>query len=173
MLLYKVITHCYLQNWKRGDHTKMADFVRIAIGRLLTSGYALYVPLQRPLFDEIIILEGGLFHRCIIKCAVLCKDRGPTLSTKFVLEHHKLILSDLSIDRIIAVLPCRQQVWIIPMVSIGEITTIRLKARTDWLIGEVRSEQLDPSTRKQRISERLLIKEVNEERAFYDNILNH
>jgi len=150
----------------------MADFVRIAIGRLLTNGYALYVPLQRPLFDEIIVLERGLFHRCIIKCATLSKDRGPTLSTKFVLEYHHLILSDLNIDRIIAVLPSRHQVWMIPISSIGEITTLRLAARTDWLIGVVHNEQLDPSTREQRKSERRIIKEANEERSFYEGILN-
>lgn len=149
----------------------MADFIRIAISRLLQSGYDLYVPLQRPLFDELVILERGQFSRCIIKCASLCAERGPTLNTKFVLEHSVTLLSDLSIDKIIAVLPCRQQVWMIPIASIGEKTTIRLQSRSDWLIDRVVNVQLDPSTKTQRTSERKMIKEAEEEQAFYKRVL--
>ncbi len=149
----------------------MADFIRIAVSRLLQSGYDLYIPLQRPLFDELVILDKGQFSRCIVKCATLCAQRGPTLNTKFIIEHNTTLLSDLSIDKIIAVLPCRQQVWMIPLSSIGEKTTIRLQSRSDWLIDRVVNIQLDPSTRDQRISERRMVKEAEAEQAFYKRVL--
>ena len=149
----------------------MADFLRIAVTRLLQSGYDLYIPLQRPLFDELVILDKGQFFRCIVKCAMLCADRGPTLNTKFVIEHSVTLLSDLNIDKIIAVLPCRQQVWLIPLASIGEKTTIRLQARSDWLIDRVTNAQLDPSTRDQRTRERKMVKEAEEEASFYKRVL--
>ncbi len=149
----------------------MADFIRIAVSRLLQNGYDLYIPLQRPLFDELVILSEGQFSRCIIKCATLCPKRGPTLNTKFLLEHSVTLLSDLSVDKIIAVLPCYQQVWMIPIESICEKTTIRLQARSDWLIDRVTNVQLDPSTRTQRLSEREMVKAAEEEKLFYKRVL--
>ena len=149
----------------------MADFVKIAFSRLLQSGYDVYVPLQRPLFDELVILNKGQFFRCIIRCASLCADRGPTLSTKFILEHSVTLLSDLSIDKIIAVLPCYQHVWMVPIDSIGEKTTIRLRSRSDWLLNIVDNTQLDSSTRDQRIIEREMVKEAEKEQSFYKRVL--
>jgi len=149
----------------------MADFIRIAVSRLLQSGYDIYIPLQRPLFDELVILDKGRFFRCIVKSATLCAQRGPTLNTKFIIEHSVTLLSDLNIDKIIAVLPCRQQVWMIPLASIGEKTTIRLQARSDWLIDRVTNVQLDASTREQRVSERKMVSEAEKEHAFYKRVL--
>ena len=149
----------------------MADFIRIAVSRLLQSGYDLYIPLQRPLFDELVILDKGQFFRCIVRQASLCAQRGPTLNTKFIIEHSVTLLSDLSIDKIIAVLVCRQQIWMIPIDAIGEKTTIRLQSRSDWLIDRVMNVQFDASTRDQRSSERNLVVEAEEERMFYERIL--
>ncbi len=115
----------------------MADFLRTAYSQLLKYGYNIYIPLQRSMFDEIVLLERGSFLRCIVKEVVISKTRGPTLDSKFLLYHKDTLLTDLAVDRIVAVLPDKHQVWLIPISSVGDLSTVRLQSRSDWLLGNI------------------------------------
>ncbi len=160
----------------------MQDYLRNAILLLIKSGYDLFLPLQRPIYDELVISDGNLLRRYLVK-NVSTSQQGPIITTTIQKDSMRLITDGMSIDGIIASWPLNNEAWLVPIEAICDMQSIRLTNRDDWLIKPIR--RLDAPTRidihpdvAKQIKERQAneietVREVDKERKFFDSILSN
>lgn len=159
----------------------MEDYYKNAILLLIKSNYDIFLPLQKPLGDELVISDGNCLQRCLIK-KVSTTQQGPMLSAAITHNTMKLIVDSLSIDMIVASWPLNTDAWLIPVSAIAGMQSVRLANRPDWLLSSVR--RIDSTTRidmdpavaqqikDQALTEKATRKDGDEERQYYDNILH-
>jgi len=158
----------------------MQDYLRNAVLLLIKSGYDIFLPLQRPLYDELVVSDGNLLRRYIVK-GVSRTQQGPMISTTIQQNTIRMITDGLSIDGIIASWPLNNEAWIVPMEAVCSMQSVRLSNRDDWLIKPI--VRLDAPTRidiqpevakqikEQRATEEATVEEADRERDYFDSIL--
>lgn len=159
----------------------MQDYYRNAVLQLIKSGYDVFLPLQKLIGDEIVISDGNLLHRCLIR-KVSTTQQGPMIGTTIQQNTMRMITDGLSIDNIIASWPLNSEAWLVPVEAVSGMQSIRLSNRDDWLIVPIK--RLDAPTRidihpdvakqikEQRRTEEDTIEEADRERKYYDDILS-
>ena len=146
--------------------------------QLTKAGYDIFLPLQRPICDELVISDGNRLRRFLIK-NVANTNQGPVLS---ITTHKQILNNSTSIDGIIASRPLNNDVWLVPIEAIVGVQVVRLMNRDDWLIKPVK--RLDAPTRidihpdvaksikEHREIEEGTVKEAEKERGFFNRILS-
>lgn len=158
----------------------MNDYYRNAITQLLKSGYDIFLPLQHLIGDELVISDGSILTRCLIK-KVAATQQGPMLSTTIKRQNQKMIVDGLSIEYILASWLLNEQAWLIPVQAILGMQSVRLSNRPDWLVQPIKRFDaptridLHPSIAKelkeQGKGEEKIRVEADVERKYFDSLL--
>lgn len=160
----------------------MQDYYRNAVLQLIKSGYDIFLPLQKLIGDELVISDGNLLRRCLIR-KVSTTQQGPLIGTTIQQDTMRMITDGLSIDSIIASWPLNSEAWLVPVEAVSGMQSIRLSNRDDWLIVPIK--RLDAPTRvdihpdvakqikEQRRTEDDVVVEADRERKYYDDILSN
>ena len=144
---------------------------KAAICNLLKAGFDIFTPLQRPLFDELVISYRNQLQRCIVRKVTMHAKSGPYLANRIKLGNEKILLNDLSVDLILAVWPERDYIWLIPIHCLLDQTTLSLGNRSEWLVEPITNQPLGPVTKEQRIIDRIVTGEAKDELNSYVDII--
>lgn len=106
----------------------MSDIHNIAVRRLLSHNYNLYVSLTS---DEFVIKNGNpLFRLCAVRQVYVPEVGEPYVRLTYVKDGAVCHLVG-QVDAVIAVLPETEDVWLLPMVDCALYQTMRLGRRAD------------------------------------------
>jgi len=155
---------------------------KAAISRLLQAGHDIFIPLQRPLWDEIVISYKGSLYRTLVRRVVFNDKGGPSFFNRMTINNEKMALDDLCVDMICAIYPERGDVWLIPVDDIIGKEHIRLKHKEEWRLETHTSQVLEEDSRliiddstseimQQQALERTLSADAKSELAFFSDIM--
>ena len=143
----------------------MTSPTNIALTRLLAGGYEVYLPLSRPRFEELVILNRGTLSLCVLRSINIDKERGPVLNLNFMKDCDDF-------EYVIAIWSDREVAWLVPYAMVSDITALRLGNRDDLLICASENMNFDEDMTQQIVKEKLLTVGANRDRDFYSKLLN-
>lgn len=158
----------------------MLDYIKNAMVRLMACNYDIFVPIQRPLCDDLVISDGYQLRRLIIRNVVTSKN-GPCVNLKLTREKRVVLLEQLNIDGVLASWPLNSDAWIIPIEACLTAQTVRLCNRSDWLVTPLSrtdepptiemTKQVAKEIRTAAKFEATIVSEAEKENEYFDNLI--
>lgn len=155
------------------------DYLSLIITHLLEANYDVFLPINRPQTDELIIFDGSYPKWCLIKRATMDKQRGPYVQLR---NNRDYLLSSRNYDFILVIETSINDCWLVPITEIKLHQTVRLGNRDIWLVKPIKrtdtmlrlSEDKEEikDQKAQMLAERVHSKDAEKERDFYMRIMN-